>query len=145
MTGRIGIDDVTPAIDGHPTKAVVGEAVPIRAIVWREGHDAVGANVVWSGPAVIGASAPVPHQARMVPEGVDSDRWVATVVPDAVGLWTFRVDGWSDPWATWVHAINAKVGAGQSAEELANDLETGARLLDRAGRRPSERPNRPLL
>jgi starch synthase (maltosyl-transferring) len=60
-------------------------------------------------------------------------------------MWTFRVDGWSDPWATWVHAINAKVDAGQSAEELANDLETGARLLQRVGRRPAERPNRDLL
>ena len=49
MTGRLGIDDVTPAVgDGrHPSKAVVGEVVPIEAAVWREGHDAVAANIVW--------------------------------------------------------------------------------------------------
>ena len=141
MTGRIAIEDVTPSIGGHPSKAVVGECLPIHAIVWREGHDAVGANVVWSGP---GAGA-VPTQVRMVPDGIDTDRWVASVVPDTEGMWTFRVDGWSDPWATWVHAIHAKVDAGQDADELANDLEIGARLIDRAARRPSERPNRPSL
>ena len=49
MTGRLGIDDVTPTVgDGHhPSKAVVGEVVPIGATVWREGHDAIAANVVW--------------------------------------------------------------------------------------------------
>jgi starch synthase (maltosyl-transferring) len=81
----------------------------------------------------------------MVPDGVGTDQWMARVVPDAAGSWTFRVDAWSDPWGTWLHAIQAKVEAGQDAEELANDLETGARLLDRVGRRPAERANRNLL
>ena len=48
-------------------------------------------------------------------------------------------------WATWRNAVTKKLDAGQSAEELANDLETGARLLQRVGRRPAERPNRDLL
>ena len=40
---------VTPKVgDGHhPGKAVVGEVVPNGASVWREGHDAIAANVVW--------------------------------------------------------------------------------------------------
>ena len=47
MTGRLGIDDVTPKVgDGHhPSKAVVGEVIPIGASIWREGHDAIAANV----------------------------------------------------------------------------------------------------
>ena len=46
MTGRLGIDDVTPTVgDGHhPSKAVVGEVIPVTASVWREGHDAIAAN-----------------------------------------------------------------------------------------------------
>ncbi|GAA4674484.1 DUF3416 domain-containing protein [Pseudonocardia yuanmonensis] len=143
MTGRLGIDDVSPAVgDGrHPSKAVVGEVIPVRATVWREGHDAVAANVVWKR---LGATAQAEH-VRMLPDGVGTDRFVATVVPDEPGLWTFRVDAWSDPWATWRHAVEAKLRANQSADELANDLETGARLLQRVGRRPSERANRDLL
>ena len=47
MTGRLGIDDVRPQISGrnHPAKAVVGEVVPVSALVWREGHDAVAATL----------------------------------------------------------------------------------------------------
>ncbi|MCW2831033.1 MAG: alpha,4-glucan--maltose-phosphate maltosyltransferase [Aeromicrobium sp.] len=126
MTGRLGIDDVRPvAGDGKgPSKAVVGEHVPVTATVWREGHDAVAATVVWSGPDG------TERLTRMSEQGKGLDRFAATIVPDAVGLWTFRVDAWSDPWATWTHAATVKVAAGQDADELANDLETGARLLD---------------
>jgi len=143
MTGRLGIDDVSPAVgDGrHPSKAVVGEILPIRATVWREGHDAVAANVVWKR---LGSRETAEH-VRMVPDGIGTDRFVATVAADEPGLWTFRVDAWSDPWVTWRHTVEAKMRAGQSADELANDLETGARLLQRVGRRPSERPHRDLL
>jgi starch synthase (maltosyl-transferring) len=143
MTGRLGIDDVTPTVSGgrHPSKAVVGEVVPISATVWREGHDAVAANVVWRRVGSRGTA----HHVRMMPTGTGTDRFTATVVPDEPGLWTFRVDAWSDPWTTWRHAVTVKLDAGQTAEELANDLETGARLLQRVGRRPGERPHRDLL
>ncbi|MDT5239137.1 MAG: hypothetical protein QOD97_1335, partial [Mycobacterium sp.] len=48
MAGRIEIDDVAPVVSGgrFPAKAVVGEVVPVRAVVWREGHDAVAATLV---------------------------------------------------------------------------------------------------
>jgi starch synthase (maltosyl-transferring) len=143
MTGRLGIDDVTPKVgDGHhPSKAVVGEVVPIAATVWREGHDAVAANVVWH---KVGSDDPGQH-VRMAPTRDDVDRFTATVVPDDEGLWTFRVDAWSDPWSTWRHAVTVKLEAGQSPAEMANDLEVGARLLQRVGRRPAERAHRDLL
>lgn len=143
MTGRMGIDDVTPAVgDGrHPAKAVVGEVVPIGATVWREGHDAVAANIVWR---KVGGSAPAQH-IRMEPTGIGTDRFEAVVEADEPGLWAFRIDAWSDPWATWRNAVTKKLDAGQTPEELANDLETGARLLQRVGRRPAERPHRDLL
>ncbi|GAA3833694.1 MULTISPECIES: maltotransferase domain-containing protein [Amycolatopsis] len=142
MTGRLGIDDVTPAVScGHyPAKAVVGEHVPISATVWREGHDAVAATVSWRGP-----HDRISRRTRMTEQGTGLDRFGAVIVPDAEGLWTFRVDAWSDPWSTWKHAVKVKVAAGQDATELANDLETGARLLDRVSRRPDRRRERALL
>jgi starch synthase (maltosyl-transferring) len=129
MSGRLGIDAVGPVVacGRYPAKAVAGEYVPVRATVWREGHDAVAATVAWCGP-----NDTDERQTRMVPFGTGLDRWAATIQPDEVGLWTFRVDAWSDPWATWRHTVEVKVGAAQTPEELANDLETGARLLDRA-------------
>ncbi|HEY0215410.1 MAG TPA: maltotransferase domain-containing protein, partial [Cellulomonas sp.] len=50
--GRIPVVDVSPVVEAGrwPAKAVVGEAVPVRATVFREGHDAVAATAVLVGP-----------------------------------------------------------------------------------------------
>jgi starch synthase (maltosyl-transferring) len=142
VSGRLGIDDVSPTVDSgrYPVKAVVGEHVPIQATVWREGHDAVAATVAWRGP-----TDRAPRQTRMIPHPVEPDIFTAVIVPDTDGLWTYRVDAWSDPWATWRHTVEVKVAAGQSPEELWNDLETGARLLDRVSRRPNRNGEKRLL
>ena len=52
MIGRIPLLDVKPRIlDGsRPAKAVPGEPFPVSATVFREGHDAVAANVVLTDP-----------------------------------------------------------------------------------------------
>src|SRR5690242_19606450 len=134
MTGRpdlrLGITDVAPVVScgSFSARAVVGEQLPITATVFREGHDAVAANVVWTPPGGSGASAPL---IRMERYGQEPDRWMALVSPDREGRWTFRVEAWSDPLDTWHHAVEVKIAAGQGPEDLANDLEDGARLLDR--------------
>ena len=53
MIGRIPIVDVAPVVGcgRWPAKAVVGETVVVGATVFREGHDAVNANVVLSDPS----------------------------------------------------------------------------------------------
>ena len=65
--------------------------------------------------------------------------------PDSVGLWTFRVDGWGDPIATWRRAVTAKLDAGQSESELSNDLLVGARLLERAATGVPRKLRDPLI
>jgi starch synthase (maltosyl-transferring) len=129
MTGRLGLTDVSPVIScgQYPARAVVGERVPVAATVFREGHDAVSANVAWRAPD--GTRMPF---TPMVPGTPGTDRWHATVVPDRPGRWSFVVESWSDPLGTWWHAVEVKLEAGQGIEDLANDLESGARLLDRA-------------
>ncbi|WP_211902933.1 maltotransferase domain-containing protein [Saccharopolyspora erythraea] len=122
MSGRFSIEDVSPDDRGgaHATKAVVGEHIPVAATVWREGHEAVAASVVWRGPDAVSRST------RMREEP-GTDRWSAAVVPDAEGMWTLRVDAWGDPWTSWLRRVDARVSA---AQPLHNDLEIGARLLD---------------
>ncbi|MCT1683728.1 DUF3416 domain-containing protein [Corynebacterium appendicis] len=128
MIGRLGIDDVRPrTADGAlPTKAVVGEVVPISALVWREGHDAIAATVVVTDPE--GREYTVP----MTAEQHRPDYCHALFAPDEPGLWTFRVEAWSDPVSTWRNAVTKKSAAGQSAAEMVNDLTHGAELLRRA-------------
>ncbi|MCW2574259.1 MAG: alpha,4-glucan--maltose-phosphate maltosyltransferase [Modestobacter sp.] len=136
MTGRpdlrLGITDVAPVVScgSFSTRAVVGEHLPITATVFREGHDAVAATVVFTPPAEPGGQTPRPLQHRMTPFGPEPDRWTTTVVPDREGLWTYQVEAWDDPLSTWHHDVEVKVEAGQGAEELANDLEAGARLME---------------
>ncbi|MGY4099795.1 maltotransferase domain-containing protein [Nocardia sp. R16R-3T] len=127
MTGRIAIDDTAPSIPGgRSAKAVVGEVFPVRTVVWREGHDAVSATLAVRGP---GSSRLT--RIRMTPD-YEPDVFNATFVPNLPGVWTYRVEGWSDPIATWRAAVEAKLAVGQSATDLANDLELGARLFERA-------------
>ncbi|MBC7633716.1 alpha-1,4-glucan--maltose-1-phosphate maltosyltransferase, partial [Aeromicrobium sp.] len=123
-----------------PAKAVIGEHVPVLATIWREGHDAVAGTVAWRGPG-----DRRDRLTHMVEQGTGLDRFGAVIVPDSVGLWTFRVDAWSDPWTTVAHAIKVKVEAQQTPAELANDLELGARLLDEVAARRDRRHERPQL
>ncbi len=127
--GRIPVRDVSPvAEEGRwPAKAVVGEAVPIRATVFREGHDAVAATAVLVRPDGTDHS-----RARMVDISPGMDRFEARVVPDATGRWGFRVEAWSDPYGTWAHDAAIKVHAGIDVELM---LAEGARVLERASAR----------
>ena len=133
---RLGITDVAPVVScgSFSARAVVGEHVPITATVFREGHDAVAANVVWSPPSTPGKRVPRAPLLRMATYSQEPDRWRASVVPDREGLWTYQVEAWDDPIGTWHHAVEVKVEAGQGAADLANDLEDGARLLDAVGK-----------
>ena len=134
MTGRadlrLGITDVAPVVScgSFSARAVVGRA--------RADHR----HRVPRGPRRRRRERRVDRARRRRPvarssgwrsSATEPDRWLATVVPDREGRWTFRVEAWSDPLATWHHAVEVKVEAGQGAEDLANDLEEGARLLDR--------------
>ncbi|HEY3339368.1 MAG TPA: alpha-1,4-glucan--maltose-1-phosphate maltosyltransferase [Propionicimonas sp.] len=123
--GRIPVSGVSPVIEGgaYPAKAVVGELIPIRAKVFREGHDAVNASVILTAPD--GREQRV-DMTPVEPRGLDP--WEAWVRLDTEGAWTFRVEGWSDPWETWLHNAEAKLPAGVDIDLVC--LE-GRDLLDR--------------
>ncbi len=127
MIGRMGIDDIAPLVSAgqQPAKAVVGEYFPVSTTAWREGHDALGVTLHVEAPRR------GPFDVRMVP-APEPDTFNAAFVPDAVGFWSYRIEAWSDPYATWRSAVLTKLDAGQGAADLANDIETGARVLDTA-------------
>lgn len=126
VTGRIPILAVEPVVLGgrRPAKAVVGETFQVSATVFREGHDAVAANVVLRDPA--GRAGPWTPMRELAP---GTDRWGADVTPDAHGDWTFAVQAWSDPVATWRHHAEIKIPAGIDTGLV---LLEGSRLYERA-------------
>ncbi|HEU5143653.1 MAG TPA: alpha-1,4-glucan--maltose-1-phosphate maltosyltransferase [Dermatophilaceae bacterium] len=122
--GRIPVTDVRPLVDGGatPAKAVPGEEFVVRAKVFREGHDAVNATVVLTDPD--GGE----HHFGMHCDNLGLSEWSATVVADREGWWTYRVEGWSDPYATWVHDAGIKIAAGIDEELMCAE---GVLVLER--------------
>ncbi|MEF9901879.1 alpha-1,4-glucan--maltose-1-phosphate maltosyltransferase [Streptomyces sp. P9-A2] len=124
--GRIPVRDVRPAVEcgRRPAKAVVGETFEVTATVFREGHDAVAANVVLKDPE--GLRGPFTPMRELAP---GTDRWGTEITPDAVGRWTYRVEAWGDPVATWRRHARIKVPAGIDTGLV---LEEGGDLFERA-------------
>jgi starch synthase (maltosyl-transferring) len=117
--------DVAPVVDlgRYPAKAAVGEPFEITALVFREGHDALNADVVLIDPD--GGRRP---WVRMTKDPTEPDLWHATVSADRAGPWTFVVEGWSDPIATWRHNAEIKIPAGMDVELM---FAEGVLLLER--------------
>jgi starch synthase (maltosyl-transferring) len=126
MVGRIPVMDVMPQVDRgrQPAKATVNEPFPVSATVIREGHDQLSAEVVLTGPD--GVRRPPVRMTKVADGHPDvPDRYVAWVTPDVEGAWTFEVQAWSDPLATWAHDAGIKIPAGIDVELMF----TEARLL----------------
>ncbi|MFD5516054.1 maltotransferase domain-containing protein, partial [Streptomyces sp. NPDC127066] len=124
--GRIPVLDVHPVVQHgrRPAKAVVGEEFEVSATVFREGHDAVAANVVLRGPD--GRPGPWTPMRELAP---GTDRWGARVSAGTEGRWTYTVEAWGDPVTTWRHHAGIKIPAGLDTELV---LEEGALLHERA-------------
>ncbi|MET9776431.1 maltotransferase domain-containing protein, partial [Streptomyces sp. NPDC006367] len=137
--GRIPVLDVRPLVlqGRRPAKAVTGEAFEVSATVFREGHDAVAANVVLRDPE--GRPGPWTPMRELAP---GTDRWGATVRAGEPGLWTYAVEAWSDPVTTWRHHAGIKVPAGIDTGLV---LEEGARLYERAAAGVPESEGREAL
>ncbi|NGN85360.1 alpha-1,4-glucan--maltose-1-phosphate maltosyltransferase [Arthrobacter silviterrae] len=126
--GRIPITNIQPVIeDGKfPAKAVRGGDIQVRAVVFREGHDAVGVTAVLFDPS--GAEA---QRTRLKPLGKGSDAWGGVLTPATVGEWSFAVEGWTDLYATWTHNAQVKINAGVDVDVM---LAEGRQLLSRAAK-----------
>jgi starch synthase (maltosyl-transferring) len=121
--------DVQPVVDcgRFPAKAVAGETFTISATVFREGHDAVGANVVLRPVGARKKDVASWLPMRLVSAGFD--RWAVDVAAPSEGDWTFLVEAWDHPLGTWLHDAPLKVPPGIDTELV---FEEGARLFAQA-------------
>lgn len=123
--GRIPIVGVGPTLEQGrwPARAVVGEAVPIWATIFREGHDAEGATVVVTRPDGKRETLPMPCA------DWGNSRYEVAWIPTLEGHHTFRVEAWSDPYTSWAQAAEVKVKAGVDVQLM---LDEGVLVLKRA-------------
>jgi starch synthase (maltosyl-transferring) len=126
--------DVSPVVEcgRYPAKAAVGEAFPVTATIFREGHDELNADLVVTGPD--GTRRP---PVRMSKDATEPDIWHASFTPDVVGPWTYEIESWSDPVATWRHNAEIKIPAGIDVDLMFTEctllLERLAAELPRRG------------
>ena len=136
MIGRIPIVNIRPQVASGrwPSRAVVGETLTIRANIFREGHDQLGAGVVLRPPD--GSKRPLVAM-RETNHGLAE--WEADIEIDLPGRWSFVIEAWDDPVATWQHGIELKHQAGVPIDL---ELREGALLYERAlkAAEPADQP-----
>lgn len=139
LNGRFPILDVEPSVEAgrRPAKAVEQEAVTISAVVFREGHDLIGVDVVF-GRTDGRESIRTP----MKPTESGVDRWSAQIRPEHPGEWNFTIHAWADPVGTWQHRAQIKIPA-----EIDTELELleGALVMARAGEQMVDPANRKAI
>src|SRR5438105_4228415 len=120
---RIQIQNVRPQVDcgRFPVKRTVGDRVDVRADVFRDGHETLGAAIRFK------AQGGKWQEAPMQPLG--NDRWAGAFEVERCGRYSFRVVAWHARIASWQDEVRRKVEAGQ--QDLSSELAEGALLFGR--------------
>jgi len=86
---RIVVQDVRPSTPhGYPAKALVGEAIPVSANIFRDGHDVLAAKAVLRRDGEIVGSCPL--------TALGNDEWSGTLFASDLGAHELVVQAWTD-------------------------------------------------
>ena len=123
--GRLPILGVKPSVESGrwPAKAFVGEVIPFSANVFREGHDALGVELLLTSPN--GKQ----QVQRMVAGSLGSDLWHTKVQLGEQGVWRFQIRAFADEYETWHHNASVKIAVGVDEELM---MLEGIALFTRA-------------
>ena len=124
---RVVIEGVDPEIDAgkFPAKAVAGDPFRVECDAFADGHELLRCVLRWRPAGERGW-----REVEMRP--LMNDRWHAAFVPEEPGRCEYGIDGWVDPYGSWLRDLHKRVDAGQ---DVRVDLEIGAALIEeRAGR-----------
>ncbi len=124
---RVVIERVEPEVDGgrFPIKRTVGEEVRVRADIYADGHDLLGAVLLYR---TVGESAWVEVPMRMV----NNDRWETRFRVETLGRYVYTIVAWVDAFRTWSADLQKRAAAGQ---DIAVDVLIGAEIVRAAAGR----------
>jgi starch synthase (maltosyl-transferring) len=123
------IQNVQPQIDGgrYAVKRELGDRVKVSAEAFREGHGVLRAELAWRKEGSrIWNRIPMTH----VNPGLD--QWEAEFEPVEIGRHEYRVEAYTDHFASWVHDTKRKYEAG---EKLDSEAIEGIYLMQDAAKR----------
>ena len=128
---RVVVENIHPEVDGgrFPIKRVVGETVTVSADVHADGHDRIGAALLYRRQGEESWA-----EAPMEPAG--NDRWRAQFTVPSMGVYEYTVEGWIDRFGSWRDELSKKVAAEQDVssellegQTLVRDVEAAAAVL----------------
>jgi starch synthase (maltosyl-transferring) len=99
----------------------------VEADVFADGHDAVACVMRYRHQ-----NGPDWTEVQMSP--LVNDRWRGEFVVTELGRYRFTIEAWVDPFQTWSRQLAKRIQAGQ---DVAHDLEIGARIVEGAAGRAS--------
>ena len=138
---RVVIEAIQPQIDcgGFALKRIVGDTVVVEADVFADGHDELGAVLVWRREAPrtqnireVKDAKEANDENHVTMEALGNDRWRASFPVIEVGRYHYRVRGYVDAFATWQSKLRKRVQAGQ---DVSVELLIGAGLVEAAAKR----------
>jgi starch synthase (maltosyl-transferring) len=119
---RIAVEAVAPSVDDgrFPAKRLVGEMVEVAADLIADGHDRLGAALLWRA-----ADEDTWREASMTPTG--NDRWTGSFPLTRVGRYVFTILAWKDRFGNFAEELEKKHAAGLP---IALELEEGRLLVE---------------
>jgi starch synthase (maltosyl-transferring) len=124
---RVVIENLAPEIDGgkYPVKRTVGEQVVVEADIHADGHDVLGAAILYR---------PERESAWLeaVMRPLVNDRWQGQFPVESLGSYFYTVQAWVDGFQSWSRDTVKKFEAGQDISVAA---AMGARLIEAAADR----------
>jgi starch synthase (maltosyl-transferring) len=131
--GRLPILGVKPSVEAGrwPAKAFKGEVIPFSANVFREGHDALGVELLLTDPS----GKQQVH--RLSPGTLGSDLWHTKVQLGEQGSWRFQIRAFADDYETWHHNASVKLAVGVDEELM---MLEGIALFTRAAAEKARTP-----
>jgi starch synthase (maltosyl-transferring) len=129
---RVVIEGVVPEIDcgAFPVKRILGESVVVKADIFTDGHDLVAGDILYRF-----SREDVWRRSPM--RWMGNDRWRGDFVVSKAGNYSYTVEGWIDPFATWRNAMIKRISAGatDSSQDVRMECLTGAALFEEAASR----------
>lgn len=119
---RIVIENVKPNVNcgAYPVKRVVGEKVVVNANIISDGHDTIGAEILFRQ-----SSSENWNSSPMI--FIDNDLWEGTFSVEKKGSYFFTLRGWVDHFTTWKKDLKKRLDAKQN---VTVELLIGAGIID---------------
>lgn len=125
----IVIQNVKPLVDEgrYALKCELGDTLHVSAEVFREGHGIIRAELAWRRDG-----SKHWHRAPMHHVNPGLDLWEVSFKPEEIGMHEYRIEAYTDHFASWVHDTKRKYEAG---EPLKSEAVEGLQLMRDAARR----------